>query len=162
MKQKNGEFKQLVYDLMNGSLNLKDYPVKESQVVTNEFEDGQYCEKLYSEAFDASRRLNEKLGTDEDKDVEFVISGFLDSTHQLCMYMFDCGYSGSEETALHQDSYDLFTHIWITKAYNRICKRLGKDRDEDLSIMISNYSNIMHFLGMKMYNYGIYFSKSSC
>lgn len=45
------------YDLMMGSRNLEDYPVKESEVVTNEFEEGMYCNHAYNEVYDANRRV---------------------------------------------------------------------------------------------------------
>lgn len=161
MKEVNRKFSQLIFDLMNGSLNLKDFPVKESQIVANEFENGRYCEILYGEAYEARERLYKRLKNEEDKDVEFIIGNFSDMTHRLCINMFECGYAGSEKSVMQQDCYDLFTHVWITKACSRICKRLGKETDEDVSIIIANHSNIMHYLGMKMYNYGIYFSKLS-
>lgn len=45
MKKDKEQFKYLIYDLMMGSRNLEDYPVKESEVVTNEFEEGMYCDR---------------------------------------------------------------------------------------------------------------------
>lgn len=35
MKTNSEDFKQLIYDLMNGSRNLKEYPVIESNYVEN-------------------------------------------------------------------------------------------------------------------------------
>ena len=47
MSVKDEEFKTKIYDLMNGSYNLEEYPVVESSLVKDEFAEGEYCEKLY-------------------------------------------------------------------------------------------------------------------
>ena len=39
MSVKDEEFKTKIYDLMNGSYNLEEYPVAESSVVKDEFAD---------------------------------------------------------------------------------------------------------------------------
>lgn len=158
MKPLGKEFKQLIYDLMNGVLDLQNHPVRESSIVTNEFEEDRYCGVMYQEAFDARQRLYQKLGTDDDVDVEFIINSYSDMTYKLCMDMFDCGASDSEKSLDDADSSFLFAHVWISKACNRICRRLEKGDDEDVTVIIANYSNIMHYLGMKMYDYGCYFA----
>ena len=71
MKKDKEQFKCLIYDLMMGSRNLEDYPVKESEVVTNEFEEGMYCDSAYNEVYDANRRVCERLDVEEDDDVEW-------------------------------------------------------------------------------------------
>lgn len=91
MERTEEEFKRLVYDLMNGSINLKDYPFKESEFVENEFADGKLCQKAYEDLFNASMRLCLRLGVDEDRDVEMIISSFFTITEHLCMKMYDYG-----------------------------------------------------------------------
>lgn len=91
MKKANMEFKQLIYDLMNGSLDLENYPVKESAFVENEFAQGKYCDKAYEQIYEANRRLCQRLGVQEDKDVETIISNFFGINEYLCMKMFDYG-----------------------------------------------------------------------
>ena len=44
MSVKDEEFKTKIYDLMNGSYNLEEYPVAESSLVKDEFAEGEYCE----------------------------------------------------------------------------------------------------------------------
>ena len=53
MSVKDEEFKTKIYDLMNGSYNLEEYPVAESSLVKDEFAEGEYCEKLYSQMLEA-------------------------------------------------------------------------------------------------------------
>lgn len=39
MDKQSTEFKSLIYDLMNGSLDLEHFPVEESKYVENEYEE---------------------------------------------------------------------------------------------------------------------------
>lgn len=91
MKKTDKEFKQLIYDLMNGSLDLSNYPVKESKFVENEFAQGKYCDKAYEQIYEANRRLCQRLGVQEDKDVETIIRNFFGITEYLSMKMYDYG-----------------------------------------------------------------------
>lgn len=94
MDKSSKEFKQLVYDLMNGSLDLEHYPVEESKYVENEYEDGKFCAKLYNEVFDINRRLCERLGIGdgEDEDVEGIINALFDIQRHMCMKMYEYGW----------------------------------------------------------------------
>lgn len=49
MRVQDEEFKTMIYDLMNGHYDLDKFACGESSVVENEFAEGRYCEKLYSE-----------------------------------------------------------------------------------------------------------------
>ena len=60
MSVKDEEFKTKIYDLMNGSYNLEEYPVVESSLVKDEFAEGEYCEKLYSQMLEAYERVCQK------------------------------------------------------------------------------------------------------
>ena len=62
MSVKDEEFKTKIYDLMNGSYNLEEYPVAESSLVKDEFAEGGYCEKLYSQMLEAYERVCRRLG----------------------------------------------------------------------------------------------------
>ena len=73
MKKDSVEFKKRVFDLMNGSLDLEKYPVPESKIVENEYEEGKVCGVLYREVYYANRRVCEKLGVEVDSDVEIFI-----------------------------------------------------------------------------------------
>ena len=71
MDKKSQEFKNLIYDLANGSLDLEHFPVAESKYVENEYEEGKLCNRLYSEMRDAYDRICARLGKpdQEDRDV---------------------------------------------------------------------------------------------
>lgn len=96
MKKNSVEFKQRVFDLMNGSLDLERYPVPESGIVKNEFEEGEACDLLYREVYDANRRICERLGVEEDSDVEIIIRNLLEIGEHQAMRMYDYGRAFSE------------------------------------------------------------------
>lgn len=91
MRKDSVEFKQRVFDLMSGSLDLENFPVPESEIVKNEFKEGELCGKLYREVYDANRRLCEKLGVEEDPDVEVIIRNLLKIGEHQSMKMYDYG-----------------------------------------------------------------------
>ena len=59
--------------------------------IENAFSDGMRCAELYEEIYQAKMRLCERLGTEEDPDVELLISNFFDITRELSMKMFRYG-----------------------------------------------------------------------
>ena len=87
------EKKELVYDLMTGALNLEEYPVEMSRLVENEFEDEKECEEAYREIYEAKQCICERLGEEEDKDLEKIMDNWLAITRHLCMRMYDYGES---------------------------------------------------------------------
>ena len=93
MRVQTEEFKTMIYDLMNGHYDLDKFDGEESSVVENEFEEGRYCEKLYSEMLAAygriCQRLHEQSG--EDRDVEIIINNLLDMGRYQSMKMFNYG-----------------------------------------------------------------------
>ncbi len=93
MRVQDEEFKTMIYDLMNGHYDLDKFDCEESSVVENEFEEGRYCEKLYSEMLAAygriCQRLHEQSG--EDRDVEIIINNLLDMGRYQSMKMFNYG-----------------------------------------------------------------------
>ena len=93
MSVRDEEFKTVIYDLMNGSYNLEEYPVAESSAVKDEFAEGEYCEKLYSQMLEAYERVCRRLGLPdtEDKDVEIIISNLMSIGRYQSMKMFDYG-----------------------------------------------------------------------
>lgn len=91
MKKDKEEFKNLIYELLLGARNLEDYPVEESKVVVNEFEEGMFCSNAYEEVSKAKERLCERLNTDEDKDIECIVSNLLGIAEHLSMKMYDYG-----------------------------------------------------------------------
>lgn len=97
MDRKSTQFKQTIYELMNGTLRLEEYPVEESDVVANEFAEGKLCDALYQEVFLANMRLCARLGVDEDADAEIMITNLLEIAKQLSMKMYDYGVIFSQE-----------------------------------------------------------------
>ena len=64
--------KQLIYELMTGLYDLEQVQFPESKLVENEYEDGKPCSELYSRVYDANVRLCERLGVEEDTDVNII------------------------------------------------------------------------------------------
>lgn len=93
METKEEKRKERVYDLVNGLLNVKDYPVEESKIVRNEFEEGCYCATKYHEVLEAYLRLCRRLKVEElnDDDVEIVINNLLDIMQHIGMKMYEYG-----------------------------------------------------------------------
>lgn len=91
MKRDSAEFKQRIFDLMNGSLDLEKLSVPESEIVKNEFEEGGVCARLYQEIYDAKGHICKKLGVEEDSDVELIIRNLLEIGEYQSMKMYDYG-----------------------------------------------------------------------
>lgn len=91
MKNTDLDLKVLIFDLMNGSLDLEQYPVKESKIVKNEFEEGAFCAKAYNQIFDASCRLCRRLGVEEDKDIEIILDNFERIIEHMAVRMYEYG-----------------------------------------------------------------------
>lgn len=93
MRADEERFKGRVYDLVNGLLDLEEYPIEESKAVKNEFEEGSYCATEYSKVLDAYQRLCKKLGVAElkDDDVEIIINSLFHINRYVSMKMYDYG-----------------------------------------------------------------------
>lgn len=91
MNYNSEEFKERVYCLMVGAFDLERYPIRESNYVANEYEEGKFCEKAYKEVYNANRRICQRLGVDEDRDVELIVSNLIDIGKYLSMKMYDYG-----------------------------------------------------------------------
>ena len=61
MDKQSSEFKTLIFDLANGSLDLEHFPVEESKYVENEYEEGKPCYELYAGMLDAYERICHRL-----------------------------------------------------------------------------------------------------
>ena len=59
--------------------------------VENAFRPGARCDRRYAEVYNAAERLNDRLGTQEDPDVETIINALLDIQQELCLAMFRYG-----------------------------------------------------------------------
>lgn len=59
--------------------------------VEDEFEEGKKCERLYGEIFAANMNLCQRLGVEEDTDVETIINNFFSINRELCVRMYGYG-----------------------------------------------------------------------
>lgn len=93
MRVQDEEFKTIIYNLMNGHYDLDKFVCEESSVVEDEFAEGAYCEKLYSQMLEAYERVCRRLGkpSTEDEDVEIIISNLMSIGRHQSMKMFDYG-----------------------------------------------------------------------
>ncbi len=80
----NSEVVDTVYDLLIG----ESAPGAGNPIVENLFAEGRTCERLYGEVYDANLRLCEKLGVQEDEDVETIINSLLRISRLLGRKMF--------------------------------------------------------------------------
>ena len=59
--------------------------------IDNLFDDGTICDFLYSEVYDASRRINQRLGQQEDPDVERIIRNLWKINKIVSCKMYEYG-----------------------------------------------------------------------
>ena len=78
------EFAEIVYELLIG----EGIPDADDPIVENMFAEGRTCDRFYGEVYDANRHLCERLGVEEDKDVETIIKALLDISRLLGEKMF--------------------------------------------------------------------------
>lgn len=90
-KLNDEELKELIFDLMIGSLDIERFPCPASQIVANEYEDGRECEKLYGEVYEANQRICERMGVEEDDDVTTILNCMDNIARILAYKMFDYG-----------------------------------------------------------------------
>lgn len=91
MNMQREDLKDVIYILMNGEMKLEGECVEIGKIIPNEFAEGAYCEQLYQKVYDANLRLCEKLGVEESKDVEIIISGLMRIGKHMAMKMYDYG-----------------------------------------------------------------------
>lgn len=87
------EFKQLIYDLANGSLDTEHFPIPESEYVKNEYKEGSFCERKYAEVLDRYTHLCQRLNVPEweDDDIEVIIDNLRDIGEHISKKMFEYG-----------------------------------------------------------------------
>lgn len=81
--------KELIYDKMNGF--LAEGMVSMSEGIENEFAEGKECCLLYDGVYQAGRNLCERLGEDEDSDVETILNGMERIARLVSMKMYEYG-----------------------------------------------------------------------
>ena len=68
----------------------------EDMDLVDEFVEGKPCFELYEHVCDANKRICERLGVQEDKDVEIIINCMDDIGRILAMKMYDYGMKREE------------------------------------------------------------------
>ncbi|MBE6957693.1 MAG: hypothetical protein E7447_00880 [Ruminococcaceae bacterium] len=76
-----------IYDLLMGEADPTEY----FRAVENMFAEGRTCEELYSKVYEANLRLCDRLGVQEDADVELIIDSLLRISRLLGIKMFQYG-----------------------------------------------------------------------
>lgn len=76
---------------MNGLWDLGRCSVPEGSMVKDEFGEGSVCSTLYEEVYNANRRICERLGVEEDRDLELIIGNLLKIGEYQSMKMYDYG-----------------------------------------------------------------------
>ena len=84
--------KELIYDKMNGFVTEETLSLPEGTVIDNEFAEGKECSLLYEGVYQAGRNLCERLGEDEDSDVETILNGMERIARLLSMKMYEYGW----------------------------------------------------------------------
>lgn len=83
--------KEQIYDMMNGFLVEGAISMPEGVAIEDEFAEGKECCLLYEGVYQAKQNLCERLGEDEDRDVEAILSGMERIARLLSMKMYDYG-----------------------------------------------------------------------
>lgn len=80
-----------VYEAVLGEYaDEADYVIQNVRI-ENEFEEGKPCSEAYKQVYAANRRLCERLGVDEDPDVEMIIDSMFAITRAVGEKMFEYG-----------------------------------------------------------------------
>ena len=84
--------KELIYDKMNGFIADETLSLPEGTVIEDEFAEGKECCLLYEGVYQAKQNLRERLGEDEDSDVEAILNGMEGIARLLSMKMYEYGW----------------------------------------------------------------------
>ena len=98
------DYKEMVYDFMNGQLTDTGTLKIGDIFVENEFADGKECNELYEKVYEAKRRICDRLKADEDADVEIIVGNMFAIARILSMKMYDYGAAAAKHGYVSQDS----------------------------------------------------------
>ncbi len=87
------QFQEQIYDLVNGYLDLVNYPVSESEFVKGEFAPGSFCNEAYGKVLDAYANLCNRLHSEcpEDPDLETILDEENRISKHIAIKMFQYG-----------------------------------------------------------------------
>ena len=75
---------EVIYELATGVLVLEKVEnAKLREHIEDEFETGKLCGEWYDQIYQLKNRLAERLGKEEDRDIEFI----LDRYSKICKHM---------------------------------------------------------------------------
>lgn len=94
--------KEQIFEKMNGFLTEELLMLPEQHVIEDEFAEGKECCLLYEGIYQAERNLCERLGEDENEDVETILNGMERITRILAMKMYEYGKYGCTARAGNQ------------------------------------------------------------
>ena len=83
--------KEQIYDMMNGFLVEEVLCISEGTGIEDEFAEGKECCFLYEGVYQAKQNLCERLGEDEDRDVEIIIGNMERIARLLSLKMYEYG-----------------------------------------------------------------------
>lgn len=85
------ERKEIVYYLLLGAFDLEEYRPVECVMAPNLFLPGSACSLLWREIFEATERLEARLGIEEDDDVEEIQRAYDKLMQIVGVEMYECG-----------------------------------------------------------------------
>ena len=94
--------KEHIFEKMNGFLAEGLLTLPEQHIIEDEFAEGKECCLLYEGIYQAERNLCERLGEDENEDVETILNGMERITRILAMKMYEYGKYGCTARAGNQ------------------------------------------------------------
>lgn len=94
--------KEHIFEKMNGFLTEELLLLPEQHIIEDEFAEGKECCLLYEGIYQAERNLCERLGEDENEDVEAILNGMERITRILAMKMYEYGKYGCTARAGNQ------------------------------------------------------------
>lgn len=84
--------KDTIYEMLLGEslkeLQLKDFDVE----IEDMFQSGSECDKLYEIVYQANRNICKKLGVEESREIETIITNLDEIQRIIAMKMYDYGY----------------------------------------------------------------------
>lgn len=91
--------KKMIYDMMNGLLACEGIVLPADIWVKDEFLRGSQCDELAERIYYAKVRIGERLGNEEDEDLEELSNCMEELMRIVAMKMYDYG----KEIALNQN-----------------------------------------------------------
>lgn len=83
--------KEQIFEKMNGFLTEGLLSLLEPCAIEDEFAEGKECCLLYEGVYQAGRNLCERLGEDEDSDVEIILNGMERINRLVSLRMYEYG-----------------------------------------------------------------------